>query len=203
MSHPIAARRSVASLVLAIVLTALLGGAALALAGPASAHGDLETASPGPGDDVSAGSTVVTLQMPEVDQDAEPLVALTDAAGDPVAVGSAVAVSGDRVCARTDPLTEGVNTLEYAVLSTDGDRATGRYQFEVSAEGEQVSAPECAEATLSAPGEAETLTDQQGSGTPAWVATALVPALVALALVAGVLVVVRVRRDRREDPEAS
>ena len=191
-----------ASLLLALLLAALLGGATLALAGPASAHGDLETASPGPGDDVAPGSTVVTLQLPEVDEDAEPLVAITDDDDEPVAVGTAVAVSGDRVCARTDPLTEGVHTLEYAVLSTDGDRATGRYQFEVSSGGDPASAPQCDGAGLAAPGQAETLTDMQGAGTPAWVSTALVPGLVALALVAGVLVVLRVRRDRAEPEES-
>ncbi len=196
------ARPRAGALLLAVVLAGLLGGAGLALAGPAAAHGDLESASPGPGDDVTPGSTVVTLQMPLVDQDATPLVAITDPAGDPVAVGTAVAVSGERVCAETAPLTAGVHTLDYTVPSTDGDRATGRYQFEVSAGGGQVSAPECDEARLSAPEEAETLGEMSGGGAPAWVGTALVPGLVALAVVAGVLVVVRVRRDRRAEPEA-
>ncbi len=194
-------RPHAAALLLAVVLAALLGGAGLALAGPAAAHGDLESASPGPGDDVAPGSTVVTLQLPEVDQDAEPLVAITDPAGDPVAVGTAVAVSEDRVCAETDPLSVGVHTLDYTVLSTDGDRATGRFQFEVSTGGDQVSAPECDEASLAAPGAAETLEEMSGGQTPAWVGTALVPGLVALAVVAGALVVVRVRRDRRAEPE--
>lgn len=195
------ARARVAAILLAVVLGALFGAAGLALAGPASAHGDLETASPGPGDDVAPGSTLVTLQLPELDQGSEPLVAITDAAGDPVAVGTAVAVSGDRVCAETAPLADGVHTMDYAVLSTDGDRATGRYQFEVSAGGEEVSAAECDGASLTAPGQAETLAEMSGGGTPAWVATALVPTLILLALVAGVLVVVRVRRDRQAGPE--
>ncbi len=191
--RPRRATRPVAVLLAPLVLV-------LALAAPASAHGDLVDGSPGPGDDVGAGATTVRLEFTALDPDAVPLVAVLDEAGDPLAVGDATAADPRTVCAATAPLTAGVHTIEYSVVGEDGHRKTGRYQFQVSAEGAEVEPGSCAGLDLAPAEEARTIAELGGGGgLPGWLLW-LLGALVALS---ASLVVLRVRSDRRrlDDPE--
>ncbi|WP_323793116.1 copper resistance CopC family protein [Nocardioides sp.] len=164
--------------------------------GPALAHGDLVDGSPGPGDDVAVGTDVLRLEFTDLDPDGRPLVAVRDAAGDPVAVGTASFGDDATICARSAPLEPGVTTIDYAVLSEDGDRQEGSYTFEVSEGGALAQAGVCDAVDLAAPGEPKTL-DEMGSGT---VPTPVLYGLGLLAVVAMGLAVLRVRSDRRAHP---
>ena len=181
--------RQLAAVTLAVGLVGLL-------AAPASAHGDLVDGSPGPGDVVATGTTLVRLEFTALDLDGAPLVAVRGPSGDPVAVGEAGFGDSTTICARSAPLEEGVNTVDYSVLSDDGDRQTGSYTFEVSASGEGVEPAACDAAALAEPGEAQTL-EEMGSGT---VPTIVLYGLGVLAVLAMGLLVMRVRADRRADP---
>lgn len=163
---------------------------------PAHAHGDLVEGSPGPGDDVAVGTSVLRLEFTDLDLDSRPLVAVRDAAGEPVAVGEASFGEIGTICARSAPLAAGVMTIDYSVLSTDGDRQEGSYTFEVSDGGTEVEPGTCDPTDLAAPGEAKTL-EGMGSGT---VPTGVLYGLGGLAVVAIGLVVLRVRSDRRTHP---
>lgn len=167
------------------------GTLVLAVAAPASAHSDLEEASPGPGDDVAAGSTTVHLLFGEgVEDGAEGnLVTLEGPDGDPVAVGAVSVVDdGDGVCVATDPLDAGEYTLDWRVMSVDGHLVQSRYAFEVSDGGDPVDAAACEGADLAAPEAAD------GGGIP----TPLLAGGGAVLLVAAVGGFVwRVRSDRR------
>ncbi len=182
-------RAGAALVALALVLLVLVPA-------PALAHGDLVEGFPGPGDDVAVGTDVLRLQFTDLDPEGRPMVAVTDAAGDPVAVGEASLGAPDTICARSAPLPAGVTTIDYSVLSDDGDRQEGSYTFEVSAEGAATEPGVCHPADLAAPGEARTI-DEMGSATvPVWV----LYGLGVLAVLAMGLVVLRVRSDRRSHP---
>lgn len=163
---------------------------------PAQAHGDLVEGSPGPGDDVAVGTDVLRLEFTELAPDSRPLVAVRDAAGDPVAVGVASYGDAATICARSAPLPAGITTIDYSVLSDDGDRQEGSYTFEVSSRGAVAEPGVCDGVDLAAPGEARTL-EGMGSGT---VPTGVLYGLGGLAVVAMGLVVLRVRSDRRAGP---
>lgn len=181
------------SLALALLgLTALLGPAAA----PASAHGELVDGSPGPGDDVAVGTTSVRIDFTALDPDQVPLVAVLGTDDEPVAVGEAELADDRTICAVSAPLEAGVHTLEYSVLSDDGDRQRSRYTFEVSDAGDPAEPGACDTLALSEPGEAQTL-DEMASGT---VPTAVLFGLGALAVLAAGLLVLRIRSDRRRYP---
>ncbi|VXC43397.1 hypothetical protein NOCARDAX2BIS_560003 [Nocardioides sp. AX2bis] len=186
------ARFARSSTAVAIAGLLLLGGA-----GAASAHGDLTGGSPGPGDETAPGVTTLRLDLAEVDGDAPLSVAVTDEAGDPVAVGAAQVVGSDVVCAAVEPLDEGVWTIDYAGTGVDGHRFGSRFAFEVLPGGEEADPGPCADAELAGPGEAQTLAEmtETDAAVPAWV----VWTLVGLGLVSATAVVLRVRRDRASD----
>ena len=186
---------SLALLVGLLVPTALV-------AGPAAAHGDLVDGSPGPGDTVAPRTSVLRLDLSDLDPDAPQALALTDEDGAPLAVGEPTVVGAGTLCARSEPLRPGVVTLEYAGMATDGHRVGGRYAFEVAAPGARPAPGACADVDLARPGEARTLAEMTGtdSGVPTWA----IVGLGALAVLAAAGVVLRVRRDRREpDAEAA
>lgn len=146
----------------AMVLLAVLG-AVLLVAGPAAAHGDLVYGSPGPGDYVAPGVTVLRLEMSTVKKDAPVYIAILDAKDDPLWVGSAAVVWGgdDKVvCAQVEPMEPGVHAVEYTAIATDGHRLGGRYLFEVAKTAteptDRVEPGACAGADLGEPGEAQT-----------------------------------------------
>lgn len=179
-----------------LAAVALALGLVLLLVAPASAHGDLVDGSPGPGDEVAVGTTVLRLEFSELDNDATPLVAVRGPSGDPVAVGKASYGERGTICARSAPLEAGVNTIDYSVRSDDGDRQSGSYTFEVSLSGAEVELAACDPSTLAEPGEAQSI-EEMGSGT---VPTGVLYGLGALAVLVVGLVVLRVRRDRRAHP---
>ncbi len=187
MTRPVG---SLAAVMLALGLVALA-------AFPASAHGALVGGSPGPGDDVVVGTTVLRLEFTELDLDSSPLVAVRGPDDEPVAVGRASFGDLGTICARSDPLEEGVTTIDYSVLSLDGDRQTGSYTFEVSRGGTETGPATCDASTLARPGDAQSL-EQMGSGS---VPTVVLYVLAGLAVLAAGLLVLRVRSDRRGDPD--
>ena len=184
------AARSAAGIALACGLMALS-------IAPASAHGDLVEGSPGPGDDVAIGTTSVRLAFTALDPDSVPLVAILDPAGDPVAVGSPSLADNQTICSISAPLAAGVHTLEYSVLSDDGDRQRATYTFSVSSAGAAAEPGACAGLTLGEPGKAMTL-EETGSGT---VPVAVLYGLGGLAVLTAGLVVLRIRADRRSSAE--
>ncbi|MCH1867868.1 copper resistance protein CopC [Nocardioides sp. CFH 31398] len=176
--------RSAAGFAAAGVLT-------LAVAAPASAHSDLEDASPGPGDDVATGSTTVHLLFGEgvEDDDEANQVTLEGPDGDAVAVGAVSVVDdGMGVCVATDALEPGEHTLDWRVMSVDGHLVQSRYAFEVSDGGEPADGAACEGADLAAPEAA----DAGGIPTPVLAGGGAV--LLAAAVGAFVW---RVRSDRR------
>lgn len=182
-----------------------MAGAVLALgvgAAPAAAHSGLEEASPGPGDLVAPGTDVVGIQVSEADgltRDGRHGVTLTGPDGATVLVGGASAVSPTEVCARTEPLTPGVWTLDYELTGGDGHLVGGRYRFEVAADaaaatdGDEVV---CPASGLAAPGEG---VEQEGTSL---LVTAGIPA-VAGAAVGTMLLLLRRRPARPDDHGAS
>ncbi len=160
---------------------------------PASAHGDLVDGSPGPGDVVEVGTTLLRLEFTELDPDRTPLVAVRGPDGEPVAVGEASFGERGTICARSAPLAEGVTTIDYSVVADDGDRQSGSYTFEVSLAGEAVDPAACDPSVLDEPGEAQTIEEMESGTVP----TVVLYGLGALAVLAAGLLVLRVRSDRR------
>ena len=189
-------RRLLLSLALVV---GLLAPTAL-IVGPAAAHGDLVDGSPGPGDTVAMRTSVLRLELSDLDPDSPVAVALVDEDGDPLAVGEPSVVDRTTVCARSASLTAGVVTLEYAGRAPDGHRVGGRYAFEVGAPAANPEPGVCAGVDLARPGEARTLAEMTGTdgGVPTWA----IAGLGGLAGVAAAGVAVRVRRDRREADNA-
>ncbi len=159
----------------------------------AHAHSSLLDGSPGPGDSVAPGSTVIALEFDNVDPDGEHQVAVLDAEDDPLRVSSPQAQQGRLICARTEELEPGVHAVEYSVTSGDGHVIRSRYEFEVAAGGDEVEDFGCDTGALAAPEEAESL----GFGLD------LPPAVLAIVAVVVVgsaaLAVVAVMRSRRGD----
>ncbi len=173
----------------------------LGFPGVATAHGDLRTASPGPGDALSPGSTVVRLELPQTDPGAPLAVAITDPDGGPVPVGAPSVVGGDQVCAATVPLGPGVWTVDYAGSGVDGHRFGGRYAFEVvRSGGSDVEPGACSTADLAAAEQARTLEEMldQGLQVPSWVTWGIG----VLGLLALLGVVARIRRDHRSPTQS-
>jgi len=167
---------------------------------PASAHGDLVDGSPGPGDDVAVGTTVLRLEFTALDTGGTPLVAMRGPSGDLLPVGEATYGEKGTVCALTAPLEAGVHELTYSVISDDGDRQTGTYSFEVSETGAPSDPGACASPALEEPGpeDAQTI-EQKSSGT---LPTGVLYGLGGLAVLVGGLLVLRIRSDRRRHPAA-
>ncbi len=169
------------------------GGLVILSRASASAHGDLVDGSPGPGDDIAVGTTSVRLDVTALDPDTMPLVAILDPAGNPVAVGTASLSDEQTLRATSAPLSAGVHTLDYSVLSDDGDRQNGEFTVAVSSSGLAVEPQDCADPRLAEPGEARTL-EEMASGT---VPVAVPYGLGGLAMLTAGLVILRVRADRR------
>ncbi|MEN8671841.1 copper resistance protein CopC [Nocardioides sp.] len=167
---------------------------------PASAHGDLVEGSPGPGDEVAVGTTVLRLEFTALDTDGTPLVAMRGPSGDLLPVGTATYGDEQTVCALAAPLETGIHELTYSVVSDDGDRQTGTYSFEVSASGAPSEPGACAAPDLEEPGPEDARTiEQKGSGT---LPSGVLYGLGGLAVLLGGLVVLRIRSDRRNHPAA-
>lgn len=147
---------------------------------------------PGPGGSVAPGTAVLGLTFGEINRRGGHFVALLDDEERPLPVGAARAVSGSTVCAASAPLREGVHTLEYSVTDDDGHPITGRYTFEVLAGGDAAAPAACAGADLAEPGAAQTLEEMTADP----VDRRLVVGVAAAVLLSGLLVLLRLRRDR-------
>lgn len=187
--------------------TALIRGAGLVgvtvwalawlFAAPASAHGDLVDGSPGPGDSVTPGVSMVQLEFKALDADRPALIAILGPDEKPIPVGQARIQQDAFVCAKSDALEPGVHTIEYSVSATDGHLLASRFSFEVSSTGTAPATTVCDASTLADPGQAQTLAEMTNSGLPGW----LIPLLVGAAALSVAGVVLRIRHDRRRsDP---
>lgn len=183
-------RRLLLSVAVAVLATLAVAGPA---AVPAYAHGQLVDGSPGPGDDLAPGGALVRLDFRALDAEGPAHVALLDADDSPLRTGDAV-VTGDTVCARSAPLSEGVHTLEYLVTAEDGHRLTGRYLFEVTADGGAPAVDACKAVDLPAAEEARTLSEMASSGPSPWLVYGGASAITLL-LLAAILRTLRQRRD--------
>lgn len=187
-------RRSTSALLHGVGLVGVVGCLlGWLLAAPAAAHGDLAAGSPGPGDTVGPGGTVVQLEFEVLDLERQALVAVLGPDDEPIPVGQASIEQGVLVCARSAALEPGVHTIEYSVSATDGHLLTGRYSFEVSPSGDPAPSTDCDESELAAPEEAQTVLEMTNEGLPGW----LIPSLVGVTVLAVGGVILRIRRDRR------
>lgn len=162
-----AARRRPA--LLALALLAVLG---LGLGAPAGAwaHAGLVRADPSPGGHAAPGVTRLELTFGPLRQDLAPDVQVLDPSGTDV-VSGATLVGGHTVEVAVAPLALGRYRLSYAVTSVDGHPAKGSYGFEVVA--------------------AQTAEQREGMSQ-----LGVAGAFVATLLVAGVVMILRSRRQR-------
>lgn len=177
-------------LVLAAALAVVVG--LLTWAAPAAlAHSGLADGSPGPGDAVAPGGETIGLEFTGVDPEGEHTIALLDAEDEALGTGAAEPHGDTVVCARVAPMETGIHAVEYSVTSDDGHTVQGRYEFEVTADGEAPADLGCDPAQLAAPDDQEALGLDTG-GVAGWVWWALGAALVVSALLA-VAAIVRSR----------
>lgn len=127
--------RRYVSLARALASAVLAGAvAAVAASAPAQAHTDLEHASPGPGEQVAPGVSVIALTFSgELAEGGR--VTVTGPAEAPLPAGQPVRVDGDTLCMAVEPLAAGVHAVEYETVFGDGHPISGRYLFEVVAGG--------------------------------------------------------------------
>ncbi|GAB3285752.1 copper resistance CopC family protein [Parasphingorhabdus pacifica] len=114
-------------LLISAVLTAVL---IVTGAGTALAHSGLDTGTPGPGDEVTAGVDSVELVFGSLSPSVLPSVEVTGPQGEDHVTGE-VTVVDNRVTAPVEPLEAGVYKVDYTIGSADGHRATSAYYFEV------------------------------------------------------------------------
>ncbi|MDX2528264.1 copper resistance CopC family protein [Streptomyces europaeiscabiei] len=118
----------------------------------AYAHTSLTEAAPGPGATVGPGAEVVSLTFGPLKSGTTPTIGLIGPDGTDVPVGEPVVADGSVVCAAVTSLPTGVNTLNYTVISADGDTQSSAFQFEVADGARTVTAPSvCQHLGLSAP----------------------------------------------------
>lgn len=178
------------------VVLAVVVGLLTWVAPAALAHSGLADGSPGPGDAVAPGGETVGLEFTGVDPDGEHTIALLDAEDRALGTGPAEPAGDTVVCARVAPMETGIHAVEYSVTSDDGHTVQGRYEFEVTADGEAPADLGCDPAQLAAPddqeaGDQESLGLDTG-GVAGWIWWALGAALVVSALLA-VAAIVRSR----------
>lgn len=119
----------------------------------AYAHTSLTEAAPGPGATVGPGAEVVSLTFGPLKSGTTPTIGLIGPDGTDVPVGEPVVADGSVVCAAVTSLPTGVNTLNYTVISADGDTQSSAFQFEVADGARTVTAPSvCQHLGLSAAG---------------------------------------------------
>ena len=162
---------------------------------PALAHGGLQDGSPGPGDTVGAGSSVVRLEFLDLAPDQPAFVSVLGPDVEPRRVGEAVVVDGNTVCARTEPLAAGVHTLQYSVADATDGREIRNYQFEVTETGSPTEAGACSGAELPEATLAATIEDRVDPGPSGARWVGLGATAVAFGVVgAGTVLLVRRRR---------
>jgi copper resistance protein C len=135
-------RRAVAVIGLAAAL--LAGGAA-----PALAHEQLESSEPAEGETLTEVPTRIVLTFSGNVVDPEPQVVLRNEDGG--AVGEALpVVDGPTVTLPLDPsVANGLYTVEWSLVSSDGDPVSGEFSFAV--EAPRTAAPSTAVSTGAAP----------------------------------------------------
>lgn len=122
-------RRAVRAAGALAAATLLAAVAAVAGAAPASAHDRLTGSTPEDGSTVTAAPTQVELTFTDEVQDIGLTILVKDPSGASVADGKP-AIDGDTVVQKLDPLTaDGVYTVAYRVVSSDGHPISGRFTF--------------------------------------------------------------------------
>ncbi len=140
----------------ALALAAVLGlGLVLAApVSPASAHAGVESSTPENGASLTEAPTVVSITFDE--PVTEPALTASDDKGTEVALGE-VSMSGSTVSAAWPPGTPGgIYTVEWSIVSDDGDPLTGTILFSYtvatpSASGSPSASPTPTGSTSSAP----------------------------------------------------
>ena len=153
-----------------------VAAAALLLAGllvlpspPASAHGALVDGSPGPGRRRALRHAMLRLEFTDLDPDKTPLVAVLDAAGDPVAVGDA-AFAEPRPSAPGPPPWRRASTRSTTPWSpTTGTARPGATPSRSPPAATPCRPTSCNGVDPAPAEEARTLADLGGSGLPTWV----------------------------------
>ncbi|MGO4352652.1 copper homeostasis periplasmic binding protein CopC [Rhizobium sp. RAF36] len=112
----------------------LLTACVAAISAPAWAHAHLETSLPASGATVSS-PPVLSVDMSEALEPSFSTITVTDSTGAPVAIGdSQVGGEGGRQLSATVPKTlkAGLYHVEWHVLSKDGHRNAGKFDFTVA-----------------------------------------------------------------------
>lgn len=182
-----AARRIVGAV--AAALLAVI--AAVALAGPASAHNVLTGSDPEAGSTQSTAPAAVTLTFDAAVQNYQPVLVVTGPDGTVFSTGAAV-VSGSTV--RVDLVgagPAGAYRIVYRIVSADGHPVSGEltYTLAAAAAGTAVGSP-------AAGGGAATPADDSASGSSAWLWIGV--GVAAVLLVVAVVLILR-RPDTSED----
>jgi methionine-rich copper-binding protein CopC len=181
--------RTVAAALLGAALAVPLGGT------PASAHNSLTDAEPAKNAVLTEAPGEIRLTFLQKPDAAAMTVELTDAGKQPVPVGKPAVEGNASVVPITGPLTDGVYTVTYRVVSRDGHPVRGSYRFTVrnpaAPSSAAAPAPASSEATPPAIREVAGSSDDSGSSV-VWLA-----ALGALLVVTGLIIVVLRRRTSR------
>lgn len=173
-----------------VVLAALTG--LVVLAGPASAHTELESSSPAEGATLVAAPTEVRLTFGEPVTLPPEAVKVTGRDGTAWKVGTP-AVAGAVVTAPVTPSGPAqAYTLTWKVIADDGDNLTGTVHFTLAAAASSSAAPTSAQAQAQAP-TAPTAVDT--SGIPGWIWIVVAVA----GLLAVIVVGLRQLKGRRKD----
>jgi methionine-rich copper-binding protein CopC len=161
----------------------LLVAGLLAVAVPASAHSALVSASPGPGDKVAPGTTIMGLTFAPL-RDAGPhQVGVSGPDGKPVASGRPLLVDGTTLCLSVAALDRsGVYTVSYSTVAADGDPQQSRFYFQVTDSGRPSTPPAaCQQRSLPPPSTAGPIVQARSrAGTHPLVTAILWVGLVAL-----------------------
>ncbi|MGP4030167.1 copper resistance protein CopC [Actinomadura sp. 3N407] len=134
---------------LPLVCAGILAWAAV----PAHAHTGLKDASPGPGAEVAPGVTVISLTLDKLKPGTTPQIGITGPGQAAVHMGEPEMIDDEVVCATVTPLTEGVHTLTYTTVATDGETQTSKFYFTAAVGAQPAAVPAaCDGAALLAPG---------------------------------------------------
>ena len=152
------------------VLAALLG--LVVLAGPASAHTELESSSPAEGASIAAAPTQVQLTFGEPVTLPPDAVKVTGRDGTAWKVGTPSVAGGVVTVPVTPAGPAQAYTLTWQVVAKDGDNVTGTVHFTLTAAASSEAAPTtsvAAAAQTTAPSSPAPTTTVDAVGIPSWI----------------------------------
>ncbi|MCA2213260.1 copper resistance CopC family protein [Jidongwangia harbinensis] len=185
--------RTVAAVLLGVAVAVPLGAA------PAWAHNSLTSAQPAKNAVLTRAPKEIRLTFLQKPDSASMSIKVTDAGGQPVAVGAPEVDGMASVASITGPLRNGVHTITYRVVSRDGHPVQGSYRFTLDDPEAAEKEPSAAPAASTAPATATPLAVVPAAGSSddsPW-STTVVLALPVITLAIGLIIFWLARRGRR------